>query len=284
MRRPDRRSTIHARRALPPARDARPSSASASRTPPASGTPTTSPACSRCSLRNAERGARAASVLAPLAASAPAPQPAQRACSRARREHPVPLRPRQRPLRAVPRRVDDLLVRASSSATDEPLARGAAGEVPARSASSSSSARTTTCSRSAAAGAASRSWRPASTARASPGSRSRRSRRELARERVAAAGLADRVEIRRAGLPRASRAVHEDRLDRDARGDRRAAVRRPSSRRSTACSRPAASPASRRSCMPDQRFERYRASARLDPALHLPGLADPVARGAARRR
>ena len=62
----------------------------------------------------------------------------------------------------------------------------------AGSATSSSSAPTTTCSRSAAAGARSRSWLRASTAPASPASRSRLPQAALARERARAAGLDDR--------------------------------------------------------------------------------------------
>ena len=48
---------------------------------------------------------------------------------------------------------------------------------------------------------------------------------KLARERVAAAGLSDRVDDPRAGLPRARRPLLQGRIDRDARGDRRPSVR-----------------------------------------------------------
>ena len=53
-------------------------------------------------------------------------------------------------------------------------------------------------------------------------------------------------------------AVHEGRLDRDARGDRRGAVRRRTSRRSTACSRRGGRAAIQAILVPDQRCERYR--------------------------
>ena len=73
--------------------------------------------------------------------------------------------------------------------------------------------------------------------------------------------------------------LHEGGLDRDARGDRRAAVRAPTSPPSTACSSPAArlrsdDPRARRplGALPPQ--------ARLDRALRLPRLPDPVALGA----
>ncbi len=95
---------------------------------------------------------------------------------------------------------------------------------------------------------------------------------ELARERVVAAGLADRVEIRLPGLPHARGAVLEDRLDRDAGGDRLRAV--PDLLRRL---RPAAR--SRRArCHPGDRDARPALRALppqggLDPALHLPRLA-----------
>ena len=72
----------------------------------------------------------------------------------------------------------------------------------------------------------------------------------LARERIAAAGLDRPDRDRRGGLPRPRRLVHEGRLDRDARGDRREAVPdllrddRPAARAR------AGSPASRRSSSP----------------------------------
>ena len=87
------------------------------------------------------------------------------ACSRARRNIALPLRPRQRALRALPRRDDDVLVR-RLRARGRVARRGAAPQVPAGSARGSSSGPATTCSRSAAAGAASPSSRPGSTARA----------------------------------------------------------------------------------------------------------------------
>ena len=80
----------------------------------------------------------------------------------------------------------------------------------------------------------------------------------LARERVAAAGLDDRVEIRRAGLPAARGAVLEDRLDRDARGDRARRVRHLLRAPSTGCSHRTASRCVQTIGVAGRRFERYR--------------------------
>ena len=76
--------------------------------------------------------------------------------------------------------------------------------------------------------------------------------------RVAAAGLADRVADPRAGLPRARGQLHEGRLDRDARGDRRAQFGDLLRGDATACSSPAASRACRRSSCPTSASTRYR--------------------------
>ena len=79
--------------------------------------------------------------------------------------HRRPLRPRQRPVRRVPRRDDELLVRAvrrARAVARRPLRRRSSSA----SAGSSSSRRTTTCWRSAAAGAASRSTPRPTTAAA----------------------------------------------------------------------------------------------------------------------
>ena len=160
--------------------------------------------------------------------------------------------------------------------------RRAAAQAPTRSATSSSSARTTTCSRSAAAGAASRS-----SPRGEYGCRvtgltiSRRAGGARARAR------------RDAGLDDRSRSVEQDyrahrghatRRSRRSRCSRRSASgsSAPTSRRSTACSRPAGVACVQTILIPDDRWDRYRADAGLDRALRLPGLPDPVARRARR--
>ena len=207
---------------------------------------------------------------------APAAEPPQRAPARAP-QHRLPLRPRQRPLRADARRDDDLLVRGLRAAGRAARRRAAA---QARAGLRQARARrpTTTCSRSAAAGAASRSRAAGEYGCRVTGLTISREQAALARERVATRAS-----------PTASRSVeqdyrmrrgplHEGRVDRDARGDRRAAVRDLLRDDRPRCSRPAAAPASRRSSIPDERWDRYRRDARLDRALRLPRLPDPLAR------
>ena len=88
---------------------------------------------------------------------------------------------------------------------------------------------------------------------------SRPRRRRSRASASAAAGLDDRIDDpSRRTTATHRRPLHEGRVDRDARGDRREAVRHASSPRSTGCSRPAAARASRRSSIPDDRWDRYR--------------------------
>ncbi len=75
-----------------------------------------------------------------------------------------------------------------------------------------------------------------------------------------------------------SRAVHEDRLDRDVRGDRAGRVRELLRRDRPPARTPTGSPASRRSASPTGGSSAT-AAARLDPADDLPRLAAAVARG-----
>ena len=101
---------------------------------------------------------------------------------------------------------------------------------------------------------------------------------DLARERVAAAGLEDRVERRAARLPRHQRHVRRDRLDRDARGGRRGVLRRVLPRRATRArarrpDEPPGDHASRTS--PTSRS----AAAPTGSSVHLPGRPAAVAGG-----
>ena len=162
-------------------------------------------------------------------------------------EHRLPLRPRQRALRLM---LDETMT--YSCAVFERAGRAARG----RSAAQATAAiceklelgPTTTCSRSAAAGAGSRAF---------AAERVRRTRHRphdlgrAGRDGARAARPASRpCRILEAGLPDARGQLHEDRVDRDAGGDRRAPVPDVLRRRSTACSRRAAWPASRRSSSP----------------------------------
>ena len=88
-----------------------------------------------------------------------------------------------------------------------------------------SEARSTTWSRSVPAGAVSRCTRRGITAATSPPPRSRANSIALASERVAAAGLADRVTRVAEGLPRPRRTLRQAGFDRDDRGDRRVLAR-----------------------------------------------------------
>ena len=210
------------------------SSGSASPTRRASGAPTTSSGLLELLLR--ERRASVARAIRTCAASPSCRRgsTAVPASLAAGRNIALPLRPRQRALRARPRRDDDVLVR-RLRARGRVARRGAASQAAAGLRRSSSSGPATTCSRSAAAGA-----RFALVAAGEYGARvtghhdlARAGRRSRG-ERVAEAGLADRVEILEQDFREHRRGVHEDRLDRDDRGDRREALRRRSSPRSTA--------------------------------------------------
>ena len=107
----------------------------------------------------------------------------------------APLQPLQRVLLAVPRRVDDVLVRDLVARRDD-AGGGAADQARARVHEARRCSRASACWTSAAAGARSRSTPRASTACTSPGSRCSEPQAQLARERAAAAGLADQVDIR----------------------------------------------------------------------------------------
>ena len=108
---------VRSTRPLPAARRPRAARRSARPTRPATGAPTTWSGCSR-SWRSPARRAPTARRAGASRQAPPAPPPAAGARRPARRpaRHPVPLRPRQRLLRALPRPVVDLLVRRSSSA------------------------------------------------------------------------------------------------------------------------------------------------------------------------
>ena len=191
------------------------------------------------------RAARRHPIRAPPPRVAPAPEPAER-LPRRQAEYRLPLRPRQRALRALPRRDDDVLLRGLRAGRRAARGRPAAQvpphlrEAPPRPddhvleigcgwggfapfAAGEYGARVTGLTISPAQAALARD----------PYRRPRRPGRDP-----------------RAGLPHARGQVHEDRVDRDARGDRRAAV--PDLLRDL---RPAAragrhAPASRRSSSP----------------------------------
>ena len=103
-------STIHDRARSSAASRRAASSASASRTPPASGTRDDLVALFELLLRNAGRRGRAARARAAAARARPRLNRRNGLAARAA-QHRLPLRPRQRPLRADARRDDDLLVR-----------------------------------------------------------------------------------------------------------------------------------------------------------------------------
>ena len=105
----------------------------------------------------------------------------------------APLQPLQRVLLAVPRRVDDVLVRDLVARGDDARG-GAADQARARLHEARRCSRASACSTSAAAGARSRSTPRASTASTSPGSRSER----------AAGGAGARARARRPGWPTGS--------------------------------------------------------------------------------
>ena len=214
--------TIHSDALLPAGRDAGEARRSASRTRPANGTPTTSWRFFELLLRNAAPAARAACGLATAPRGTAAPEPAERLPPRPA-QHRLPLRPRQRPLRAHARRDDDLLLRRLRAA-DEPLADAQRRKLR-RICEKLRLVRTTACSRSAAAGAASRGSRRREyggsvtgaddLARSRPSSRAGGSRGRPRRPR----------EILEEDYREPRGHVHQGRLDRDARGDRREPVR-----------------------------------------------------------
>src|SRR4051794_33761251 len=172
----------------------------------------------RAPAAECRRRGRAARPRAPAPRAAAAPQPAQRPVARAP-QHLVPLRPRQRALRADARRDDDLLVR-DLRVAGAVARRRAARKV--RAALPRAEART-------------RGSRARDRLRLG---RLRRARRHAARlQRHRPDDLARAGDLRphahegppgrdpRAGLPADRGAVHEGRLDRDGRGDRRRPVR-----------------------------------------------------------
>ncbi len=124
----------------------------------------------------------------------------------------------------VPRPHDDLLrrrVRAGRHARGGPDAQVRDALPHGRPA-----ARPTICSRSAPAGAGSRCTPPRTRGCRVTTATISAEQAALARERVAAAGLSDRVEVDPARLPRDRGPLLEDRLDRDARGGRRGVLAR----------------------------------------------------------
>ena len=111
------------------------------------------------------------------------------------RRHRCPLRHRQRLLRAVPRRDDDVLVGGLPDAGHAPRRRQPPQVRPSCSTLLGVDAPITTCSRSAPAGAAWPSAPPAPRAATSRRRRSRPSSSREAQRRVADAGLGDRVTL-----------------------------------------------------------------------------------------
>ena len=220
------------------------------------------------------RGGRARTRGAPAARAAPPPAPAQRARPRAP-QHRLPLRPRQRALRADARRDDDLLLR-RLRAPDDVARRGAAGEVRAAVPSSSASAPATTCSRSAAAGAASRATQPTTRGcRVTGLTISRRAGR--VRARADRAGCRSRSSNRTTGRVegRFTKVVSVEMIEAigaDQFGD----LLRDDRPRARA-GRPRGRPVDPR---PGPALGSLPPHAGLDRALRVPGLPDPVARGA----
>ena len=218
--------------------------------------------------RRVAAGAAGALPAARPAAPGPAPGPPQ---------HRLPLRPRQRPLPALPRRVAHVLVRdlgggrharagaGAEAAPDLRAARARAGRPRARDRLRLGQLRAARRGRVRRARHRADDLRAAGRAgaRAGGGRRARRPDRDPA-----------------PGLPDARRAVHAHRLDRDAGGDRPRAV--PGLLRRL---RPAAR--ARRPCVraddrdPRRALRALPAPRRLDPPLHLPGLAAALGRGAA---
>ena len=192
-------------------------------------------------------GARAASAPAPLPRGAPAREPPNRLHAGAA-EHRIPLRPRQRPLRALPGRDDDVLLR--DLRARRRAARGCpAAQAPPRLREARARPRRSRA----------RDRLRLGELRDRRGRRVRRARHRdhhLAGAGRDGAGADRRRRPRRpgprarAGLPHGRGPVHEDRVDRDARGDRGEAVRDLSSPPATGCSRPAGARASRRSSSP----------------------------------
>ena len=213
---------------------------------------------------------------ATAAAATPRRQPAQ---------HPRPLRPRQRALRAVPRPDDGLLVRPYYERADDTLEQAQQQQVPAAGPRLGPARRPTTCSRSAAAGAGFAMHAARTCGCRVTAITVSREQFELAAARVAAAGLADRVDIAPVRLPRRRRGSYDrivsiemlEAVGREFWPAFFEAVR-------PRCSRRAGASRSRPSRMPDDRFERYARARRLDPEVHLPGRPAAVHRRAARRR
>ena len=182
-----------------------------------------------------------------------------------------PLRPRQRALRALPRRDDDVLVRRSSSGRDATLHEASAREARRASAASSTSRPATTCWRSAPAGAASRCTRPARYGCRVTTTTISREQHDHARARVRAAGLEDRVTVLLRGLPRPARQLRQARLDRDDRGGRLGALRHLLRAPAASCSSPTARCCCRRSSIGDRAYRVEKASTGFINAFIFPG-------------
>ena len=253
-------------------------SASASRTWPASGTPTISSALFELLLRNASAAAAAAPDAAPDLDAPPRPNRRNGLAPRPP-QHRLPLRPRQRALRADARPDDDLLVRrlrgrgraargrpAAQAPPDLRQARARPGRPRARDRLRLGQLRDPRRRRSAAA--------------ASPASRSRRAQ-ATPRPRAGRArpGVERPVEIREEDYRSHRGSYTRSPRSRCSRRSARSSSAR-TSPRSTACSSPAAAPACRRSSSPTTAGSATAEEPRLDRALRLPRLPDPVARRA----
>ena len=246
------------------------SSASGSRTPPASGTRTTSSRCSSCCCGTRDAAGRAPCPRAPAARAAPAPAPAQRA-ARSRRNIAYHY---------------DLGNDLFALMLDETMTYSCAVfERPEMSLAEAQRAKYERLCRAARA----RPGRPRARDRLrlgrlrAPRGRTARLPRHRDHDLARAGGPRARADARpagrdpRAGLPHGRGQLHEGRLDRDDRGDRRRPVRhllrddrpRPRARRPRGG---ADDPRPRAALGP------LPPHARLDRALRLPRLPDPVAR------
>ena len=200
------------------------------------------------------------------------------------RQHRAPLRPVQRPVPAVPRRDDELLVAlfARSPSGDHDVAADLADRRPgpqdrAAARRDRRRARARGCSRSAPAGASSRSAPPAAGRRVRSVTLSTE-QQALARERIAAAGLADRVDVELCDYRAVAGEYDAVLLGGDDRGGRPRVLvdvllhPRPAAR----ARRPGRDPGDHDAARPDARHPRL---AHLDQQVHLPRRLPAVGRG-----
>ncbi len=175
-------------------------------------------------VRNAEAARRDIRALRRLLDARPTPRTGATASWRARRNIAYHYDLGNELLRADARRDDDLLLRRLRRARAS-LADAQRRQATTASATSCSSTQTTTCSRSAAAGAASRSMRRGRPAASVTALTISAEQARLARERVARPGSPTASPILEQDFREHDGPLHEGRVDRDARSDRRAPVR-----------------------------------------------------------